>query len=54
MSPEDQDKNLPAILGTWPNTYTFTKSLAEKTLMKRRNPNLPVVLIRPTIIGSSY
>jgi nucleoside-diphosphate-sugar epimerase len=50
MSPEDQDKNLAAILGDYPNTYTYTKALAERTLMKRRNPNLPVVIIRPSII----
>jgi fatty acyl-CoA reductase len=44
---------LASILGSWPNTYTFTKNNAEKTLKKRRHPNLPIVLLRPSIIGSS-
>lgn len=38
------------LLGPWPNTYTFTKSMAERTLRKRRNPNLPTLLVRPAII----
>lgn len=50
MSPEEQDKNLAQILGDYPNTYTFTKALAERTLKKRRNPDLPTVIIRPSII----
>src|ERR1700733_4865303 len=54
MTPEEQDKNLNSILGTWPNTYTFTKHMAEKTLKHRRNPKMPCVLIRPSIIGCSY
>jgi len=32
MSKKEQDDNLKAILGAWPNTYTFTKSMAERTL----------------------
>ena len=41
---------MKTILGPWPNTYTFTKSMAERTLRKRRNPKLPVFLFRPSII----
>ena len=41
---------MKSILGKWPNTYTFTKSMGERTLRKRRNPNLPTLLIRPSII----
>lgn len=41
-------------MGPWPNTYTFTKSMAERTLKKNRRPDLPVVLLRPSIIGASY
>lgn len=50
MTPEQQDKNLAQILGDFPNTYTFTKHLAERTLKKRRNPDLATVVIRPSII----
>ena len=50
MSVKEQEDNLKGILGAWPNTYTFTKSMGERTLRKRRNPNLPTVIIRPSII----
>ena len=50
MSPEEQDRQLPQILGDYPNTYTYTKAFAERTLKKRRQPNLPVVIVRPSII----
>jgi hypothetical protein len=53
MTKKDQEENLKSILGPWPNTYTFTKSMAERTLRKRRNPKLPVLLIRPAIIGGA-
>ena len=45
---------MESILGNWPNTYTFTKSMAERTLRKRRNPNLPTLLIRPSIISGAW
>lgn len=53
MSVKEQEENLKSILGPWPNTYTFTKSMGERTLRKRRNPNLPTLLIRPSIIVGS-
>lgn len=53
MSPTEQDQNLQKILGKWPNTYTFTKCLAERTLLKKRPATLPMVILRPSIIGSS-
>lgn len=36
-------------LGRYPNTYTFTKSLAEHMFIKKRG-NLPLAIIRPAII----
>ena len=36
----------------WPNTYTFTKSLAESVLTKY-GPDLPVAVVRPAIVESS-
>ncbi len=36
----------------WPNTYTFTKSLAE-SLLTRYGPDLPVAIVRPAIVESS-
>ncbi|MGH9776375.1 MAG: SDR family oxidoreductase [Candidatus Acidiferrales bacterium] len=36
----------------WPNTYTFTKSLAE-SLLARRGADLPIAVVRPAIVESS-
>ncbi len=36
----------------WPNTYTFTKSLAESLLLKY-GADLPVAIVRPAIVESS-
>src|SRR5205807_10589580 len=36
----------------WPNTYTFTKSLAE-SLLTKYGRDLPVAIIRPAIVESS-
>jgi long-chain acyl-CoA synthetase len=36
----------------WPNTYTFTKSLAE-SLIAKRAADLPVAIVRPSIVESS-
>ncbi|KAJ4967250.1 hypothetical protein NE237_019099 [Protea cynaroides] len=37
----------------WPNTYVFTKAMGEMILGNLRE-NLPLVIIRPTIITSTY
>lgn len=52
-SPEEIDKLTPQLLGEYPNSYTFTKSLTEHLLIQRRG-NIPLLLFRPTIIGASY
>ena len=36
----------------WPNTYTFTKSLAESLLVER-GEGLPIAIVRPAIVESS-
>lgn len=36
----------------WPNTYTFTKSLAE-SLLQQRSADLPFAVVRPSIVESS-
>ncbi|KFH62861.1 hypothetical protein MVEG_11386 [Podila verticillata NRRL 6337] len=39
---------------TYPNTYTFTKSLAEHLLQSRyQKMNLPLVIVRPSIVGGA-
>ncbi|KAL8090250.1 hypothetical protein AgCh_039650 [Apium graveolens] len=37
----------------WKNTYTFTKAMGEMLLNKERE-NIPVVIIRPSVIESAY
>ncbi|CAI2365141.1 unnamed protein product [Moneuplotes crassus] len=53
LSVEDIEKQTPDILGNFPNTYTFTKSMGERLLKKHRG-SLPMLIIRPSIVGSSY
>lgn len=38
----------PKLIGKRPNTYTFTKALAEHMLMEESG-NLPVAIVRPSI-----
>ncbi|RZF42062.1 hypothetical protein LSTR_LSTR006655 [Laodelphax striatellus] len=42
----------PKLIGNRPNTYTFTKALAEDMLLKEAH-NLPVAIVRPSIVLSS-
>lgn len=51
-SPSEAAEKEKALLGTFPNTYTFTKHLVEKSLMKLRG-NLPFAITRPSIVISS-
>lgn len=41
-------KLTPRLIGKRPNTYTFTKALAEHMLLKEAG-NLPVAIVRPSI-----
>ncbi|XP_068081075.1 putative fatty acyl-CoA reductase CG5065 isoform X2 [Anabrus simplex] len=42
----------PVIIGNRPNTYTFTKALAESVLLTE-SKNLPVAIVRPSIVLSA-
>ncbi|CAK65858.1 unnamed protein product (macronuclear) [Paramecium tetraurelia] len=48
------EKNVKDIIGDFPNTYTFTKCIAEKLLVQTRSPNFPLTLVRPSIVGASW
>ena len=52
LSPAQAAEREKQILGGYPNTYTYTKSMAERTLAKNKG-DLPVVLYRPSIIACS-
>ncbi|VEN48883.1 unnamed protein product [Callosobruchus maculatus] len=53
LSLEEADKITPRILGKWPNTYTFTKALAE-SMLKEVGGGLPFGIFRPAIVISTY
>ncbi|KAL4327755.1 hypothetical protein AHAS_Ahas13G0131800 [Arachis hypogaea] len=42
-----------ATLYGWPNTYVFTKAMGEM-LLETSKRNMPIIIIRPTIITSTY
>lgn len=50
---ETLKKDQARIIGSFPNTYTFSKRLCEHIMRKRRG-DLPVCIIRPTIVGCAY
>lgn len=41
------------MLGKFPNTHTFSKRMAEELLLRANTTKLPLVFIRPSIMGSS-
>ncbi|KAJ6644398.1 Fatty acyl-CoA reductase wat [Pseudolycoriella hygida] len=43
----------PQLISGWPNTYTYTKCLAED-LVKTMSTDLPVVIFRPAIVIPTY
>ena len=47
---EHYEKNL---LGNFPNTYTFTKRMAEHILYQMNSKRIPISIVRPSIIGAS-
>ena len=53
MSKQYCEENLKQIIGKYPNTYTFTKSLTEKNLVKIKG-DLNLVILRPSIVAGSW
>lgn len=41
-----------SLIGDYPNTYTFTKALAENMLEKEAT-DLPLLIVRPSIVSAS-
>jgi fatty acyl-CoA reductase len=52
MNPQEVAKREKELIGSFPNTYTFTKNLAEKSLKKNKG-DLKCVIFRPSIIACS-
>lgn len=53
METKDLVANTTQILGNYPNTYTFTKALCERLMLRRRG-DLTLSIVRPAIINTSY
>lgn len=43
----------PKLLGKTPNTYIYTKALAE-SLVQQEGAKLNIAIVRPSIIGASW
>ncbi|XP_034994380.2 fatty acyl-CoA reductase 2 isoform X2 [Zootoca vivipara] len=43
----------PKLIGDWPNTYTFSKALAEYVIQQEKG-NLNTAIIRPSIVSCSW
>lgn len=53
LSPQFISENEMKLIHKYPNTYTFTKSMAER-MLKKNSGNLKITIIRPSIIISCY
>ncbi|RLN86191.1 hypothetical protein BBJ28_00011380, partial [Nothophytophthora sp. Chile5] len=53
-SPSELERLRVNLMGTYPNTYTLTKSMTEHLLVRELAPSFPLVIYRPTIIGASW
>lgn len=53
MTTETMDSLTPRLIPPRPNTYTYTKALAESLLQEQRG-SIPVCIIRPSIVGASW
>ena len=53
MPQRNINEQTPAMLGKFPNTHTFSKRMAEELLLRANTTKMPLVFIRPSIMGSS-
>lgn len=53
MDDETLDSLTPSLLGKRPNTYTYTKALAEVLLVEEAG-DIPVAIVRPSIVTAAW
>ena len=53
MTKYDLEHYQKTILGNFPNTYTFTKRMAEHLIHENNQKHIPILILRPSIIGAS-
>lgn len=44
----------PNVLKSRPNTYTYTKAIAESLVIQECKSDLPCTIIRPSIVGATW
>lgn len=57
ISPAMLEELSPILLGKRPNTYTYTKAVAESLLLERSKkllPNVPIAMVRPSIVAGIW
>ncbi|XP_072758532.1 fatty acyl-CoA reductase wat [Anoplolepis gracilipes] len=52
LNDEQLEKLTPALIGNWPNTYAYTKAIAEDTV-RQFSIGIPSCIVRPSIIIST-
>ena len=53
MSPPEIQENIKEILNGYPNTYTYTKAMTERSILKKKG-TLPCCIVRPSMTGCSW
>lgn len=48
------NKITPTIISPWPNTYTYTKAIAETLVKQECLGRFPCAIVRPSIVGGSW
>lgn len=57
MNPETIEEISPILRGKRPNTYTYTKAVAESLLLERSKkllPDIPIAMVRPSIVAGIW
>ena len=44
----------PKVIQLKPNTYTYTKAIAESLIVQECTEKIPVAIVRPSIVGASW
>ena len=53
MSQRDLKTSGNKILGNFPNAYCYSKRMAEHLLVLNNSTNIPLVLLRPSVVGTA-
>ncbi|XP_020287006.1 fatty acyl-CoA reductase 1-like isoform X2 [Pseudomyrmex gracilis] len=53
LSDKKLEEITPALIGCWPDTFTFTKAIAEHTVVKY-SKGIPACIVRPSVVTSTW